>query len=253
MNVDNYKMFIPEIYDEFFFNHDDGRKKHQRQVDFIESLRFIKELPKKILDLGCGTGNHLYLFSQDGYTGVGIDLREDMLECARRKIPQSQITFVQQNMLDFSFNNEFGVVSCLFTALNYLPTREDSRKVMKKSLEHLVPGGFMIIDTRYAIHQPKGVKIKKNPNGIVEIGTWELDKANPENTVYRVLLAKEGNEEHSFFKFDEQKLNFMNPYSIASDLREVGFRNVEIYEDFDLGKKVEQEHPFWKATMVAHK
>ncbi len=50
------------------------------------------ELAGPVLDVGCGTGTHLFFLSRLGGCGVGIDSSADMLRIAQRKVASSGTT-----------------------------------------------------------------------------------------------------------------------------------------------------------------
>jgi 2-polyprenyl-3-methyl-5-hydroxy-6-metoxy-1,4-benzoquinol methylase len=52
------------------------------EADFIESLA-----PRSVLDAGCGMGRVAIELSRRGIDVVGVDLDDDLLDCARRARP----------------------------------------------------------------------------------------------------------------------------------------------------------------------
>ncbi len=50
------------------------------------------ELAGPVLDVGCGTGTHLFFLSRLGARGVGIDSSADMLKIAQRRVTSSGTT-----------------------------------------------------------------------------------------------------------------------------------------------------------------
>ena len=64
-----------------------------RDKDYSEETRLIDRVVKsytngpvrRVLDLGCGTGNHVLPLVQLGYEVVGVDRSAGMLEAARKK------------------------------------------------------------------------------------------------------------------------------------------------------------------------
>src|SRR2546421_4292571 len=63
-----------------------GLVNYEGDVDFLESVfRRFHIAPKRVLDLGCGTGNHDLPLARRGYRVTGIDQSREMLALARKK------------------------------------------------------------------------------------------------------------------------------------------------------------------------
>jgi predicted TPR repeat methyltransferase len=63
-------------------------KDYEKEVDFIEDI--FGEIvgasnSKKILELGCGTGNYTKILVDRGYEVTAVDVSEDMLKLASEK------------------------------------------------------------------------------------------------------------------------------------------------------------------------
>lgn len=52
---------------------------------FIANKIIHRDIKKKVLDIGCGTGFQSYLYSAAGYKVIGIDIANDLLEVAKKK------------------------------------------------------------------------------------------------------------------------------------------------------------------------
>lgn len=84
------------------------------ECDFIEKeLNHNKSL--KIIDIGCGTGRHSIELSKRGYSMTGIDLSASLLERAKEKAIQSDLSidFIQSDARNLPFNNQFDVAIML--------------------------------------------------------------------------------------------------------------------------------------------
>ena len=93
-----------EKYDE---RHSNVRTKYMRS---IENKLIKKFAAGKILDIGCGTGQHLK------YGGIGMDISAGMLRHAKKK---GFSNLVQAKAEDLPFrDNCFDSVLCMFTVLN---------------------------------------------------------------------------------------------------------------------------------------
>jgi SAM-dependent methyltransferase len=96
-----------------------------------------------LLDVACGTGAHLVALHQ-WYEVAGVDVDAGMLEQARAKLPGA--SFVEADMRHFDLGRRFDAVTCLFSAIAYMPTVEDLNVAIAKMAAHLNPGGVLVAD-----------------------------------------------------------------------------------------------------------
>ncbi len=95
------------------------------------------------LDVACGTGRHLQFLGRRHST-VGVDSSREMLRFARRRLPG--VRLVLGDMRTFRLNRRFDVVSCLFSAIGHLKTKEEVRTAFANFARHLNPGGVTIVE-----------------------------------------------------------------------------------------------------------
>lgn len=102
---------------------------------------------KKLLDVCCGTGQHLRFLNGKQYTLAGVDYAQDMINIARTKKIKAE--FYVDDMRSFTLNEKFDVVSCLGSALQYNLTIN----YLKKSIQNLIAHSskYVIFDMRYCI------------------------------------------------------------------------------------------------------
>ena len=67
---------LAKYYDEIYSNKD-----YDRESEFVKQV-LNKYNCKRILDVGCGTGNHLVRLVEYGFKCVGLDIHEEMLNIA---------------------------------------------------------------------------------------------------------------------------------------------------------------------------
>ncbi len=131
---------------------------------FIQSFdHFAKVLPAngRVLDLGCGIGAVARLLVAQGFDVFGIDFAEAMIAAARTAVPEA--TFVQQSMLDISFDGEFDGVLASYSLLGLTPSQFDL--VAGKIARALKPGGATLI----ALNEPDAGE-DQDGSSISEIG-----------------------------------------------------------------------------------
>ena len=109
-------------------------------------------LPKdgKVLDVGCGTGEHLHRAVDMGLRAFGVEPAPSMLEVARRNVPKAEIEQGVATELPFG-DGEFDLV-IMVEVLRYLD-RPDTEKALREARRVLKPGGqvFVTLVNRWAL------------------------------------------------------------------------------------------------------
>jgi ubiquinone/menaquinone biosynthesis C-methylase UbiE len=103
-----------------------------------------------LLDVACGTGTHSNLLNQY-YHVEGLDLDTKMLAVARRKYPG--IKFHHGDMMDFSLNRKFDIITCLFSSIGYVRTKSYLAKAIRNMAGHLLPGGVLLVEPWFSAEQ----------------------------------------------------------------------------------------------------
>jgi ubiquinone/menaquinone biosynthesis C-methylase UbiE len=108
----------------------------------------IKDLPQKILDLGCGTGSSTLILKQVFPTAdvIGLDISPHMLLIAEYKAKQANLTISWQQGLAEATGlpeGEFDLISVTF--LFHETPVHISRAILKECRRLLQPGGQIVI------------------------------------------------------------------------------------------------------------
>ena len=121
-----------------------GFKDYKATSKAVDAL-IRKENPEasRILDVACGTGKHLAELSS-GYEVEGLDLNTGLLEIARARCPAA--TFHQGDMSDFQLDTSFDVITCLYSSISYVKTRERLFSAIRAMAAHLTRGGILLIE-----------------------------------------------------------------------------------------------------------
>jgi SAM-dependent methyltransferase len=99
----------------------------------------------RVLDIGCGTGDHCGRFAALGHEAVGVDLDPAMVAVAGERFPAAR--FHVMNMSDVStLEGQFGCVFCIGNVLSHLKA-EELPAFLESVAGLLVPEGAWIFQT----------------------------------------------------------------------------------------------------------
>lgn len=125
-----------------------------RGQDFRVESELVAEIVRtrhpsaaSLLDVGCGTGEHLLTLGRSFGHVEGIDLSEPMVKVARAKLPGTPLHVA--DMRDFDLGRTFDAVISLSTAVAYLPSPRDLATAVRRMVRHLAPGGVLIVEPWY--------------------------------------------------------------------------------------------------------
>ncbi len=140
MEAESYTLMTADVYDAIY-----SKKDYEAEAEALKGLidRYKKTDGNELLDVACGTGLHLP-YMVDDYQVTGVDLSEQQLEAARKRLPD--LNFVQGDMRDFDLHHQFDVVTCLFSSIGYVHPFEDLKKAVKNMAAHIKPGGVLFIE-----------------------------------------------------------------------------------------------------------
>ena len=120
-----------------------GKKDYQGETDRLRGIfRQFVPLGRTILDIACGTGEHLRLLPE--YQVAGIDLEPAFVRIASGKRPDGN--FQVADMQRFELGSKFDILICLFSAIGYLLTAEAILSALACFKAHLTPGGAIFIE-----------------------------------------------------------------------------------------------------------
>jgi SAM-dependent methyltransferase len=203
-------------------------KDYEAECDRLETVFRKSGGIHRILDLGCGTGNHTIRLAKRGYHLIGVDRSESMLAQARAKSlahaqngsPASS-TFYNGDIRNLELGQTFDAVLMMFAVLGYQLANDDVIAAMRTVHRHLRPGGIFIFDFWYGpsvltIRPTDKIKVVPTDKGeVVRVASSELNIREQLCTVkYRVWhiagqrLVGHDEEVHQMRYFFPQELAF---------------------------------------------
>jgi SAM-dependent methyltransferase len=139
---DPYGPQFAEVYDLVYATRG---KDYPAETDaLVELIRGRHPGAVSILDVACGTGEHLRHL-RDRFDDVqGVELSEPMRAKAVAKLPD--VVVHAGDMRGFTLGRTFDVVACLFSAIGYTRSVDELQAAARAMADHLGPGGLLIID-----------------------------------------------------------------------------------------------------------
>jgi SAM-dependent methyltransferase len=124
----------------------------QRDYDYESEVQrllhlFESQPIQRILDIGCGTGTHLLALAERGYSGMGIDRSQEMLQQARAKAREKKlpVLFSEANLFNLPMLETFDAVISHYVMSSML--NEDSFEASLRSVHQVLkPGGVFIFN-----------------------------------------------------------------------------------------------------------
>ncbi|MCK5560639.1 MAG: class I SAM-dependent methyltransferase [Thermoplasmata archaeon] len=221
-----YKKFA-KYYDKIYADKD-----YKSEAEFIKWLVKTHKRNKgnKLLDVACGTGNHIS-FLHDDFTITGVDVNPEMLKIAKKKVKSAK--FIKGDMTKLELGDTFDVIICMFATIAYNLTYDELEDTIKIFYRHLQPGGVVVFDLH--IHEDYFLGGQVWVNTVVE-KDLQLARISPSPEKKEVLdlnlifLIKEKGKVD--FEIDQHQIGLFNTAGIKKIMNKVGFIT-KIYAGFN--------------------
>lgn len=207
-----------------------------RHVEYNEWYFYLKSLmlrhvenPKKILEIGTGTGKFGVKFSSDNYQILGIDISFEMLKiAAKRAIKNFKILCA--DVRNFYLKEKFDFIFSVHDTFNYLLTKKELEAAFLNVKKIMNSESIFMFDitTEYNIHR-----------------YFHMQSETYFKNGYKIVWSNEYNKKDriisSFIKFDDQKGNIETEVhtqkihtidEISHLLNKCGFEIEAIYSDY---------------------
>ncbi len=195
-------------------------------------IGIIKSLAegRRLLDMGCGTGNLTTRLAKAGFKVIGQDASEDMLSFAAQK--SSKVQWICQSMTETDIGEPADVVVSTLDSINHLSTRSDIADCFRKTSESLKTGGIFVFDvnTEYKHREVLG-----NNTFVYDVDgvycVWQNEYSPEDNRVSIELDLFFEEEDGAYIRgFEEfSEIALPQPEYIGM-LENAGFEIAEAYE-----------------------
>lgn len=205
----NYDHYETEKYDADIVKTIPGHRELHAEI-----TKILKEYPKEapeILELGIGTGlttEKIFTLLSDAKV-TAIDFSEKMLDGAKKRLADKNVTFITGDYAEISFDTNFDVVISVIGI--HHQTNEGKKKLFKKIYNCLDKGGLFIFGDLVTYNDKEKAIVCEQKHY-----KYLVDNANDETSL------KEWTHHH-------KELNILAPLEDQIDwLKEAGFSSIEV-------------------------
>tara|TARA_R110000824_G_scaffold67912_10_gene175917 strand:+ start:786 stop:1526 length:741 start_codon:yes stop_codon:yes gene_type:complete len=209
-------------------------KAYDREVNFIYDIydRHAEIPLNQILDVGCGTGNHLQHLANAEISILGVDPSKEMIHIARQK-KLKNVTFMIGDIAQLSIMESYEMAISLFNVVNHINSLSQLKQFFRAIYYRIKPGGVFVFDCFNGIaatrDAPQDRKLEKEIEGkFIKITTiCENDLFNSQFTMYNTMKVDNKEIEYSL------KQTLWQPKILKDLLKDIGFEVCSVYKAFD--------------------
>ena len=202
---------------------------------FIENL--VENLAlnenSSVLDLGCGKGRHAFKLSGIFKNVNGIDLSENNINFAKQ-IKKQNLNFYIGDMRNFNMKKKYNYIFNLFTSFGYFKNASENLSVLKCINNHLVDGGYLLIDFLNTTLIKNKTQIKEVK--VIHDVKFDIQKFVSGNCIMKSIKI---NDRGKTSKFNE-RVQLFNLEDFRSMFNETGFELIKAFGNYSLDPYCEE-------------
>ncbi|HKV06608.1 MAG TPA: class I SAM-dependent methyltransferase [Thermoanaerobaculia bacterium] len=214
----------------------------EREAPLLEKI--LSSGPsRRVLDLGCGSGEHSRWLAAHDFDVVGVDASESMLDAARDTPVPENLRFVLGDFrnLPETVDGAFGGAICLGNVLPHLRAEEDLVRLTAGLRSRLLPGAPFLLQIlnydRIFAKKERTLPVNFRPDPEGEIVFLRLMEPREDGTVLffpTTLLLRPGHQPPLEVKHArEVELRGWKRREVETILEREGFRDFTAWGGFD--------------------
>lgn len=213
-------------------------------VDYDAFASFILSMKEKggsYLDAACGTGNISLRIAPYFRDTTLIDLSEDMLTLAVKKLDSLGIKTRAFNipMEDMQFGESFSLITSVLDSVNYLVEEGQAEKFFRAAYNHLEEDGLFVFDINSSY---KLTEILGNNDFIYTsddiVYTWENSIEDGIVEMYLNFFVREGRLYERVEELHHEKV--FSELELIDILHRIGFEDIEAWDSYSKKRPYEE-------------
>jgi len=190
---------------------------------------------ESVLDVACGTGEHLRHLTHSFPDVVGVELSRAMLVRAEAKVPG--VAVHPGDMRTFDLGRTFDAVLCLFSAIGYVRSEDELRAAVARFAAHARPGGVVIVEPWFYPDQWREGNVsmtagERDGRTVVQVANSHRD-GRRSLVDSHVLVANADGITHFT---DRHELTMFTPAEYADAFSAAGLRDIEFLDGWRDGR-----------------
>ncbi len=223
-----------------FFLDSCNRNAAKDELDFyIEAFGHGKTLPKRTLEVGCGTGQFLLPLLEKGLQGIGVEKDDVMFEILQKQAANSGLLADTRlsEFKDFHDPTGFdGIVA--FHVIGHILDSEVLRSFFRKAFDLLLPNGLFLFSYDNMFESWKSKQWNLTTTHCFEDGFGRMERSyTPKDRVEGVAAVQSfitiGKSGVPQFIHDKQHIRFYTMTELVLLLEETGFSQIQTYADLN--------------------
>ena len=226
-----YDYAFASVYDKFTQNAEPAGR-----AAYVLDLLKNAGIPSGILlDLACGTGAMTESYVKAGYDVIGVDLSDEMLDIARRRLGPD-VLLLGQDMTELDLYGTINACVCSLDSVNHLTQIEDVKKAFSRVSLFTEPGGVFVFDVNTVY---KHREVLGNNVFVYEDETdylvWQNFYDPEDESVVEALDVFSLREDGAYVRdADEIVERAYDEKTLTSLLEETGFQVLAVFGDMTL-------------------
>jgi ubiquinone/menaquinone biosynthesis C-methylase UbiE len=196
---------------------------------FIEKLVQYLSLKKrsKLLDIACGKGRHATYFNSLGFDVVGLDLSPNSITSAKEN-ENTTLQFAAHDMREIYQENQFNIVTNLFTSFGYFGKDEDEQKAINAMASNLKKEGLVVIDFMNA--KKIITNLVASEQKIIDDITFDINRKIVNQYIIKDIRISDSKTDHHF----QERVKALTLADFSEFITHAGLKIIDIFGNYKL-------------------
>ena len=223
--------------------YDVENESYKEDISFL--LKWASRVEGPIIDLACGTGRATIPLAGRGHQIIGVDLHSGMLNEAKRKSAERQLSieWVNQDCTDLRLAQKSNLIYMVGNSFQHFLSNDEQDSLFTSVNQHLETDGLFIFNTRFPseeeLLQPSTEeywKTYQDPKTLGKVDVFTISTYDSLNQVQHYTMIRRFKDEDETV-LEEKRTNISLRYVFPKEMERVlslhGFEIHRVYNDWN--------------------